>query len=285
MDILLFRLYGAMASWGEIAVGENRHTANYPSKSALLGLLGAALGIERDNEEKQRQLQEGYALAVESFSAGHLLRDYHTAQVPMGDQLKYLYTRRDELNAYKDQEKSPSKSNRPNAILSSREYRSDALALVAVRALADAPFSLAEIQEKLLKPVFHLYLGRKSCPLAAPLNPQLLTDQANFLAAFKAYQHKPMLPIARDGGSAAAGKEPALPTSITSDGSLAKRDYDWLGRPNDRHYYWEGSPEDFSDMPDLLSRRQTRIRHDQPLSRKRWQFLPRQEHYLFQGGE
>ena len=50
MDILVFRLYGPMASWGEIAVGENRHTANYPSKSALLGLLGAALGIERDDE-------------------------------------------------------------------------------------------------------------------------------------------------------------------------------------------------------------------------------------------
>ena len=259
MDILLFRLYGAMASWGEIAVGENRHTANYPSKSALLGLLGAALGIERDDEEKQRQLQQGYALAVESFSAGHLLSDYHTAQVP--DSVgKFTYrTRRDELVLGKE---------RLGTILSSREYRCDALALVAVRALDDAPFSLAEIQEKLLKPVFHLYLGRKSCPLAAPLNPQMLTEQPNFFAAFKAYQHKPM-----------------LPTSIASDDSLAKRDYDWLGRPKDRHYYWEGLPEDFSDRPDLLSRRQTRIRHDQPLSRKRWQFLPRQEHYLFQGGE
>jgi CRISPR system Cascade subunit CasD len=259
MNILLFRLYGAMASWGEIAVGENRHTANYPSKSALLGLLGAALGIERNDEEKQRQLQEGYALAVESFTAGYLLRDYHTAQVP--DSVgKFVYcTRRDELVLGKA---------RLGTILSSREYRCDALAVVAVRALPGAPFSLLEIQEKLLKPVFHLYLGRKSCPLAAPLNPQLLTDQPNFFTAFKAYQHKSL-----------------LPTSIPNDGRLAKRDYDWLGRPNERYYYWEGSPEDFSDMPELISRRQTRIRHDQPLSRKRWQFLPRQEHYLFQGGE
>ena len=77
------------------------------------------------------------------------------------------------------------------SILSSREYRSDALALVAVRALDDAPFSLAEIQEKLLKPVFHLYLGRKSCPLAAPLIPADYRS-TNYYAAFKAYQHKPM---------------------------------------------------------------------------------------------
>jgi CRISPR system Cascade subunit CasD len=37
MDVLVFRLYGPMASWGEIAVGESRHTANYPGKSAIIG--------------------------------------------------------------------------------------------------------------------------------------------------------------------------------------------------------------------------------------------------------
>lgn len=256
MDILLFRLYGPMASWGDIAVGESRHSASYPSKSALLGLLGAALGIERDEEEQQRQLQQAYAFAVELFSAGHLLRDYHTAQVP--DSVgKFTYrTRRDELVLGKE---------RLGTILSSREYRCDVLALVAVRALANAPFSLDEIRDKLLKPVFHLYLGRKSCPLAAPLNPQLLTEQANYLTAFQAYQHQPL-----------------LPTFKSSGGNLAERDSYWLAISKHRHYYWEGLPEDFSDTLDL-SKRQTRVRHDQPLSRKRWQFAPRQEHYLARG--
>lgn len=258
MDILLFRLYGPMASWGEIAVGESRHTAHYPSKSAVLGLIGAALGIERHDEAMQSRLQQGYALAVEVLSTGQLLRDYHTAQVP--DSVgKFTYrTRRDELVSGKE---------RLGTILSSREYRSDALALVAVRALSDAPFSLSQIREKLLKPVFHLYLGRKSCPLAAPLHPQLLTDQANFLAAFKAYRHQSL-----------------LPTSQSSDGQPSEHDCYWLGINGERHYFWEGAPEDFSDSPDL-TRRQTRIRHDQPLSRKRWQFVPRQEHYFYQAGE
>ncbi|MGL4603678.1 MAG: CRISPR-associated protein Cas5, partial [Iodobacter sp.] len=53
---LVFRLYGAMASFGEIAVGELRHSAAYPSRSALLGLLGAALGIARSNEAGQQAL-------------------------------------------------------------------------------------------------------------------------------------------------------------------------------------------------------------------------------------
>jgi CRISPR system Cascade subunit CasD len=257
MDVLVFRLYGPMASWGEIAVGENRHTANYPSKSAIIGLLGAALGIARDDEEKQQHLQQGYALAVEVVTAGNLLRDYHTTQVPDSVGKFTYHTRRDELILGKQ---------RLGTILSSREYRTDALALVAVRTLANAPFALVEIQAALLEPKYHLYLGRKSCPLAAPLQPQLITDQANYFSAFKAYQHKPM-----------------LSTSIASNGKLAQRDYDWLGRPDDRHYYWEGLPEDFSDTLDL-TKRQTRTRHDQPLSRKRWQFMPRQEHYLFCSG-
>jgi CRISPR system Cascade subunit CasD len=258
MEYLVFRLYAPLASWGEIAVGESRHTANYPSKSALLGLIGAALGIERDDEERQQQLQQGYAFAVELFTAGTLLRDYHTAQVP--DSVgKFTYrTRRDELVLGKE---------RLGTILSSREYRTDVLALVALRALEKAPYTLAEIRDKLLKPVFHLYLGRKSCPLAAPLNPQLLSGQSNYFSAFKAYRHKPLMPIFK---TAAEG--------------LSERDFYWLGEPKDRHYYWEGTAEDFSDSLELTNR-QTRIRHDQPLSRKRWQFAPRQEHYLFQAGE
>ena len=52
MEYLLFRLYGPLASWGEIAVGESRHTAAYPGKAALIGLLAAALGIRRDEEER-----------------------------------------------------------------------------------------------------------------------------------------------------------------------------------------------------------------------------------------
>ena len=258
MDYLVFRLYGAMASWGEIAVGEDRHTASYPSKSAIIGLLGAALGIKREDEEKQNQLQQGYSLAVEIFSTGHLLRDYHTTQVPSSTGKFNYRTRRDEIILGKEQ---------LGTILSSREYRCDALALVAMRALVSAPNSLADVKEHLLQPKFHLYLGRKSCPLAAPLHPQLI-EQANYYDALKAYQHKPMLPTYKE-----------------DNGELSKRDSDWLGKPKDRHYYWEGKPEDFSDTVDL-SRMQTRTRHDQPLSRKRWQFTPRQEHYLFlQGGE
>ena len=259
MNYLLFRLYGPMVGWGEIAVGETRHTASYPSKSAIIGLMAAALGIKRSDTEKQKQMQQGYALAVEVYSQGTLLRDYHTTQVP--DSVgKFTYrTRRDELVLGKA---------RLGTILSSREYRSDALALVAVKALPDAPYDLQTIKEHLEEPGFHLYLGRKSCPLAAPMNPQIIKDKKNYFEAFKTYKHKPM-----------------MPTDKACGGTLSDRDAYWLLQGDDRHYYWEGEAADFSDTLDLR-RVQTRIRHDQPLSRERWQFSPRQEHYLYcQGGE
>jgi CRISPR system Cascade subunit CasD len=49
---LLFQLYAPLVSWGAPAVGEVRHTDTIPTRSALLGILAAALGISRDNEEE-----------------------------------------------------------------------------------------------------------------------------------------------------------------------------------------------------------------------------------------
>ena len=61
-DYLIFRLYAPLASWGEAAVGETRPTATYPGKGAVLGLLGAALGIRRDDDAGQAQLRDSIAM-------------------------------------------------------------------------------------------------------------------------------------------------------------------------------------------------------------------------------
>jgi len=81
-EFLIFRLYGSMVSWGDIAVGAIRPTSDHPSKSAVMGLIAAAMGIRRDEEERQRELAEGYLIAIRIDAPGILLRDYHTIQVP-----------------------------------------------------------------------------------------------------------------------------------------------------------------------------------------------------------
>lgn len=181
MDFLVFQIQAPISAWGETAVGEYRPTANYPSESALLGLLAAALGIERADEATHQALQTGYAFAVGVQSTGRLLRDYHTAQVPGRVALKNRphRNRQDELNLPKDD---------LNTILSTRDYRQDAACLVAVKASQVAPYSLQELARCLQQPKFVLYFGRKACPPAVPLWPKVMAAD-NALAALTQYQH------------------------------------------------------------------------------------------------
>ncbi|MCI0508194.1 MAG: type I-E CRISPR-associated protein Cas5/CasD [Gammaproteobacteria bacterium] len=170
---LLFRLYGPLASWGEVAVGEQRLSAGYPSKSAILGLLGAALGIKREQEEVHRTLSSAYRVGIRVDNAGELLRDYHTAQVPPERRNVKYYTRRDEL-----------KNDDLYTILSSRDYRTDGCYAVAIWIAGDdAPYSLDELAASLKNPKYVPYLGRKSCPVALPLTP-LLVNAVSLKAAF-----------------------------------------------------------------------------------------------------
>lgn len=241
-DFLVFQLYGAMAAWGDIAVGEHRPSLGHPSKSAIMGLLAAALGIERSDEAKHQQLTQCYHLAVCVQAAGELLRDYHTIQVPGG---KRTYASRrdelltDELNL--------------NTILSQRDYRTDAIYQVAIWSNgSNLPFSLELVKQHLEQPVFALYLGRKSCPISLPLQPKVLKG-LTLQQAFEQY------PLNQGKTNTAEMLARLLP---------AKR---WIG------YYWEAGLSAQELGP--LSATMTYPRRDQISSRKRWQFANREEFY------
>jgi len=175
-DFLVFQLQGVMASWGDIAVGEHRPSQGHPSKSAVLGLLAAALGIERQDDELHIRLDKQLGFAVCVRAAGELLRDYHTIQVPAGK--RDYASRRDELLTDKLNLKT---------ILSQRDYRMDAFYQVAIWCKQNnANFTLDELQVALKQPKYTLYLGRKSCPVNLPLNPVVLSDM-NLKQVFDSY--------------------------------------------------------------------------------------------------
>lgn len=178
-EYLVFQLEGPMAAWGDMAVGEFRGTRDDPGHAALVGLLAAALGEERDNETAHAALRDGYAFAVATLQAGTLLRDYHTAQVPGRVDLKGRphRTRRDEVAVPKAQ---------LNTVLSTRDYRQGGCWQVALQARPAAPRPLADLAAALRQPRFLLYLGRRSCPPAAPLAPSVLQAE-HALAALGAY--------------------------------------------------------------------------------------------------
>jgi CRISPR system Cascade subunit CasD len=160
---LCFTLWAPLASFGDVAVGERRLSLERPGRSALLGLLAAASGIERADQAALDQLAETLLIAVRSLRAGTLLEDYHTTQVPPARRSVRHATRRDELAA-------PALGT----ILSRRDYRQEPWHEVAVtRADGDRP-GLERLAGALRAPGFTLSHGRKSCPLGLPPDPQLL---------------------------------------------------------------------------------------------------------------
>jgi len=166
VEFLTFKIYAPLASWGQSAVGGVRPTSTYPSRSALLGLVGAALGIERHDSEKLSKLAKSIQFGVKEISSGDLVVDFHTIQSFLKDKNRLYSTRKDELS-----------SETLNTVLSSREYRSDGQWNIAIWLANDSYFSLKDIKIALLKPKFLLYLGRKSCPLAYPLLPKISESQ------------------------------------------------------------------------------------------------------------
>lgn len=161
-DYLVFQLYGPMSAWGDIAVGETRRSAPHPTKSAMLGLMAAALGVDRRDEATHCAMAAAYGFGVKVVSQGMMLVDYHTVQVPAQRRKAIFRTRKDELAEPK-----------LGTLLSSREYRCDSAYVAALwGALMPAPFSLTELECALKAPKYTPYLGRKSCPMAIPMAPR-----------------------------------------------------------------------------------------------------------------
>lgn len=237
MQYLVFQLYGPLASWGVPATGEIRRSATHPTRSALVGLLAAALGIRREQEEELAALRDGVRFAVKQISPGVMLQDYHTAQVPGQDRKAWRQTRRDELSVPKE---------KLNTILSTREYRCNGYWKVAVATNGDSPWTREDLAEALRSPRFPLYLGRKACPPAAPLAPQIVEAKGIREALATAF---PGL----------SGLEEGLESRL-------------LGLGQEVAYAWEGDGGDIEPQ-------ETRHPQDQPLHRGRWQFTTRPEHW------
>jgi CRISPR system Cascade subunit CasD len=170
-EFLTFALAAPLAAMGEIAIGERRGSWDRPGRSAILGLIAACLGLDREDEEAHAALEKGYGLALRVQHVGPLLPDYHTAQVPPVRRGRRFSTRAEEL-----------KATDLETILSRRDYRADVLALAALWSRPGARWPLLEIEAAVHAPQYVPYFGRKSCPLMLPLAPER-TEAADPVAA------------------------------------------------------------------------------------------------------
>lgn len=131
MSTLVLLLRGPMQSWGHDSRYTVRDTAQYPTKSGVLGLIAAAEGRRRsDPVEDLAMLRFG----VRVDQPGVAMKDFQTAI---------------------DWERGKSMP------LVSRYYLADA---VFVAAIEGPKSTLKGIAQALKSPRYSLYLGRRSCP-------------------------------------------------------------------------------------------------------------------------
>lgn len=146
-----------MGAMGDLAGHERRGSLTWPGRSALIGLMAAAMGIRRDGDFSAL---DRLGIAVAIFERGEVLRDFHTVETVPSAAARHPQSRPLALRQAR---------GRSNVTITLRDYRCGPLYGVAVWGGALVP-----IREALQHPVFVPYLGRKSCPLSAPLDARIV---------------------------------------------------------------------------------------------------------------
>lgn len=157
---LILRLDGPMQAWGTHTYEDFRPSNLYPTRSGLLGLLAACLGIERGDHARQAALAASVEFSVRVDTAVERLDRKQPVKKP-GVKLPDFHT-------VMDARKVDGKANK-FPVVSRREYLFDAAFSVAVRAKADATFTLDVIAAALRRPLYTPTLGRRACPPARPV--------------------------------------------------------------------------------------------------------------------
>jgi len=133
-----------MSAYGLQTFDVHRRVSHFPTRSAILGMLGAALGITRDNYAELFTLSTKIKIAVQVNNTGEKMVDYHTVQ------------------AFRSAQGKIQKGTKPTY----REYWCDSEHTFAIT--ADS-ITLELLASKVKSPEFTLFQGRKSCPLTRPL--------------------------------------------------------------------------------------------------------------------
>ena len=147
---LVLKLCGVMQSWGGHTYEDFRHTELIPTRSALLGLLAACLGIDRKDAEGLQALSGTVRIAVRA------------------DNTKYKPQRFTDFHTVMEARKVDGKPNK-FPVVSHREYLCDAQYTVLLEVSANARWDLKQIRHAVEKPVYTPFLGRRSCPVSRPL--------------------------------------------------------------------------------------------------------------------
>jgi len=160
-DYLILKLHGPMQAWGEHTFEGLRPSANFPTRSGILGLLGACFGIARNERDRLQALADGVGMAVRLDSRVVTRHDGTTRQLRMVKMTDY--------HTVKDAREDYSGLKSHETIQTWREYLYDAEFTVSLWCRTNSLVNLDDLEKAVKRPFFTPYLGRRSCPISRPL--------------------------------------------------------------------------------------------------------------------
>lgn len=137
------RLHGPLQSWGGPVIGDNRPTLPFPTRSGVLGLVAACLGIRRANTQELLALADGTQVHIRVDAPGTPLVDDQTIQG------------------------NPNASPTRQTIQSKRTYLCDASFVAMI--VPGPKTSTRAIAAAARRPTFAPFLGRRNCVLSSRL--------------------------------------------------------------------------------------------------------------------
>lgn len=172
-------LDGPMQSWGSSSRFTQRETEGFPTKSALIGLLAAAAGIDKHAPDEAEKLAPFSALRLTVYrlprAAGRLvgrLSDFHT----VGGGYDARASAFDKMSI----PRKASGGASANAVITRRTYLNEARFIAAFEGDAE---TISTAIYHLGNPVWGVWFGRKNCLPAMPLSP---LEGADTLSATRA---------------------------------------------------------------------------------------------------
>jgi len=160
-DFLILKLHGPMQAWGEHTFEGLRPSANFPTRSGLLGLLGACLGIARNERERLQAFADSVGMAVRVDKRQITGKDGATRMLRMVKVTDY--------HTVKDARVDYAGLKSHETIQTWREYLYDAEFTVVIWSRPNSLLGLDDLEQAVKHPHFTPYLGRRSCPISRPL--------------------------------------------------------------------------------------------------------------------
>lgn len=155
---LALLLDGPMQSWGHSSRFERRTTALHPTRSGVIGLIAAALGIDKYAPDESDKLSRLAPLRITTFNLPRQRKDRRSGEWPI--------VRLEDYHTVTGIRRASGKVDRDATVQTYRHYLLDARFGVLVEGARPI---LEEIAQALRDPVWGIWFGRKSCLPASPV--------------------------------------------------------------------------------------------------------------------